>query len=66
VCFELRFQFIFGQSSVLDFRSFGWGLRDGPSREAKLDFLPTLVISDIRRWDTLHAEDLDFIAITTG
>jgi hypothetical protein len=64
VRFKLRLQFILGQSPVLDLRPLGLGLRDRSSREPEFDLLPTLVIGDIGRRDTLHPEDFDFVAIT--
>src|ERR1700677_3493013 len=49
--------------ALFDLRPLGLRLRDGASQ---LDPFPPFVIGDIRRRDTLHPEDLDFIAVTPG
>jgi hypothetical protein len=65
VRFELPFEFFLSESSILHLRPLSLWLGDRSGRKPKFDFLPALVIGNIRRRDTLHPEDLNLVAITS-
>ena len=64
MCFELSLELFLREGTIFDFGPLRLGLGDGTWVETKFYFLTTLVISHVRRGDTLHPEDLDFIAIS--
>jgi hypothetical protein len=62
---KLCLEFLLGEGSILNLGPLGLGLGDGSSRKTEFNFLPALVICDIRCRYTFHPENLDFVAITT-
>jgi hypothetical protein len=60
---KLYSKFLFGEHTIFDLLSFLLGLRYRAGSKAELYFFSALVVCDVRCWDTLHAEDFDFISI---
>ena len=66
VSLELSTKLVFCQWPVFRLRALGLRLGNRARVKTKLNLLTTLVVRNIRSRNTLHTEDLDFIAVTAG